>query len=658
MLAKRLKIFLALLCSLAIVIPSNAQAAPQRIPPSPDAPLCPTHNNTKFHGLWDSERGCHYDHTHNDDPASANAIFGSAGALWSGQSVSYPWMTANENDMGGHTGYKYYVNLNPQPNCAAEGYGYLGSINCVSGFRIQYHDAGGNAHMVKRFHSYYMEAQVQKGSVKGTIQTGGWADFGCLHEAYKTNFLPLPGIDPVQANGQTACGPGGQTIHSDPYRAPKNTWQQIQGRTSGDNMWIWTAHNRYGYNNTGYFFYRTLDNWGSIDASDPYKEHFLCPDFKCKFNDSEHHVFTVYAMIPAALDTDKDGIVNYTGYTDIKGNIVQGCTAPGANCVPLKIVNAPVGVAIWSRNTSGPRPAGEPVRDHDIYFNGRPSGWITFQGHKHDSPASTATPPQSQTPVVTATGTSVFTPTPTAVNPATATPLSTLTSVPPTSTNVTMPTSTSVTVPTNTVAPTNTKPPVPPTSLPNAQTIAPASLKTEDGTTKGSLASLGSLKQTGTNDNPGEYVVFQTPGSSAYKGYLSFKVPANIPAASVSEMSLVINFKGTATSKQKWMWSIYNWDKKKWVELGTASGTQKQWQLLKFKIPMRKEYGSAGNEVRIQLRSNNKNGNAKIDYQVLLLMLGSPASAQKNVLPAVTQPAASSPTIVESISTATPHAHP
>ena len=161
----------------------------------------------------------------------------------------------------------------------------------------------------------------------------------------------------------------------------------------------------------------------------------------------------------------------------------------------------------------------------------------------------------------------------------------------------------------------------------------------------------------------------QTPGSSAYKGYLSFNVPANIPAASMSQVSLVVNFKGTATSKQKWMWSIYNWNKKEWVELGTASGTQNQWQLLKFKIPMRKEYGSAGNEVRIQLRSNNENGDAKVDYQVLLLMLGSPASAQKNALPAATNIPASSPTIVlpaatdtpaivDPNSTPTPHAHP
>jgi hypothetical protein len=226
MFTKYLRIPLILLYLLAFAIPSHAQAAPSEaaIEPYPGAPLCPTHNDKQFHGLWDYERGCHYDHTHNDDPAPANAIFGPAGAALGGQTISYPWMTQNENDMHGHPGYKYYINLNPQPNCAAEGYAYLGSVNCVSAFRIQYHDAGGNAHMVKRFHSYYLEAQIKKGSTVGTIQTGGWADFGCLHESYKENFLPLPGIDPVQANGATACGPGGQSINADPYRALADHW--------------------------------------------------------------------------------------------------------------------------------------------------------------------------------------------------------------------------------------------------------------------------------------------------------------------------------------------------------------------------------------------------------------------------------------------------
>ena len=405
MLSKIMKTVVVLLCMFALVAPTSAQSAPSEagIPPFPGAPLCPTHDNTKWHGLWDSERGCHYDHTHNDDPSVANSIFGPAGAAW-GQNISYPWMTANENSGMGHGGYKYYVNVNPKPACSFEGYEYLGvnSLNCVSAFRIMYHDAGGNAHMVKRFHSYYMEVQIKRGNTVGYIKTGGWADFGCLHSSYKKGFLPLPGIDPVQANGQTQCGPGGQGLDPDPYRAFGDTWAEVQGQKSGDNWSIWTAHNRYGYNRMGFFFFRTMDNWGSIDPASPYTEHLLCPDGSCIYNNSEHHVFNVFMMIPSSLDTDRDGIVNYKGYTDRQGNIVQGCTAPGFDCVPLEIVNAPVGNAIWSRNLSGIRTDGDPPHESDIYFNGKPSGWIQF-GSMGNMPTNTPDPMGTSMPMPTNT---------------------------------------------------------------------------------------------------------------------------------------------------------------------------------------------------------------------------------------------------------------
>ena len=669
MLSKCLKVSILLLCILALGIPSNTQAARQAaaIPPYPDAPLCPTHNDTQFHGLWDYDRGCHYDHTHNDDPGLGNTLFGPAGATWAGQSISYPWMTPNENDQNGHQGYKYYVNLNPYPACAYENFEFLGQVNCVSAFRIQYHDAGGNAHMVKRFHSYYMEARIQKGSTVGTIQTGGWADYGCLHESYKDNFLPLPGIDPVQANGQTACGPGGQSIHAPPYRAPGFTWQEIQERTLNENIWTWSADNRYGYNRLGLFFFRTLDTWGSIDASDPYEEHFICPDFRCKFNNSEHHVFTILIMIPSSLDTDRDGIINYTGYTDIKGNIVTGCTAPGLNCVPLRLVNVPVGTAVWAR-AGGVRPSGEPIRDHDIYFNGQSSGWIQFKSHAH-GPMPTSISPQTQTPVVNATSTYTFTPTavnaktatptytstPTAVNQPPASPTYTFT---PTAINApgstpTLPVISSPTMITNNTAtavatftgqPSNTEPPVPPTTGPNATIFPPNSITSQRGTTAGGLFSLGTLKLSGTDDNPGEYVAFK-PQGPRYTGYQSFTMPASVQPSTVSKLSLLVNFKGTSKSKQNWIWSIYDWSTKKWIKLGSATGMDKTpWQQLKFDINMLPQYVSPGGEVRIQLWSNNSRGDARLDYEVLQLTLGTNPSMQSLPVPSATSTPSPAPT--------------
>ncbi len=409
--SKVIKLSIILLFLLALTIPSSAQTAPSEagVPPFPGAPLCPTHDNKSYHGLWDSIRGCHYDHTHNDDPAQGNSVFGQAGP-W-GQTISYPWMTPNENEMMGHTGYKYYVNLAPQPACATESFEYFGSMNCVSAFRIQYHDVGGSAHMTKRFHSYYLEAQVKKGNTVGLIRTGGWADFGCLHGSYKDFFITLPGIDPTNPAGQSVCQtsvPGAQDISQDPYRSASTIADSLAStRFGSDNMWSWTSWDRYGYNKIGMFFYRVLDSYGGMDAANPYAENFICPDFSCKYNNSEHHMYTVMMIVPSSLDTDGDGIVTYTGYTDRRGNIVQGCTSPSLDCVPLQIVNAPVGRAVWARNLSGLRPAGEPIRDHDIYFNGQPSGWIQFTGQMYTPPAvtpiSSSMPMPSSTPASTGT---------------------------------------------------------------------------------------------------------------------------------------------------------------------------------------------------------------------------------------------------------------
>lgn len=399
--SKYIRISIVLLFVLALAIPSNAQSAPSEagIPPYPGAPLCPTHNDTIWHALWDDQRGCHYNHTHNDNPAQADFLFGAAGAAW-GQSISYPFMTANENNAMGHTGYKYDVNLGQGLDCPQDGYDYLNpDPNCIEAFRVQYHDVGGNAHMVKRFHSYYMEVQVQSrdDKVTGIVQFGGYADFGCLHGSYKEFFVPLPGIDPVNSNGQSVCGTS-QSLDLDPYRSTRTVEEIANIRAKGsDNMATWTSHDRYGYNKFGYFFFRTLDTWGGMDKNDPYTDQFVCAGQpNCRYNNSVANVFTVAVIIPSSLDTDGDGIVNYTGYTDLKGNIAQGCTAPSANCVPLKIVNAPVGMAVWKPG-GGIRPTGEVIDDFDIYFNGQPSGWIEFPGGAMPpmSPMPTNTPPSS-----------------------------------------------------------------------------------------------------------------------------------------------------------------------------------------------------------------------------------------------------------------------
>ena len=65
-----------------------------------------------------------------------------------------------------------------------------------------------------------------------------------------------------------------------------------------------------------------------------------------------------------------------------------------------------------------------------------------------------------------------------------------------------------------------------------------------------------------------KYVTFQ-PRKIRYLGWLSFSLPKEIPTSQISEMSLQLNFKSSALSRQ--IWSIYDWKKKSWVRLGDAT---------------------------------------------------------------------------------------
>ena len=277
-------------------------------------------------------------------------------------------------------------------------------------------------------------------------------------------------------------------------------------------------------------------------------------------------------------------------------------------------------------------------------------------------PTSTVTPTPvvSATPTGTlvtstatlATGTATVTPmasgTPTLVPTFTAIPSNTST-VPP---STTVPSST----PTTGVQPTSTATSVPPSNTPTAITLAsptatatnvtvftptasatpagpslpsdpfnltPSALKNTRGTVSGSLPSLGLLQEKGAADDPATYVIFQTP-KRAYIGYQSFFLPGNVNLASVSSVSLEINYKAAPPANQVWSFSIYNWKTRKWVPIGNTSNmlNSVEWQTGTFTIPEFRRFVSPHGEIRIQLRSNNPKSDIKIDYEVLKFTSG------------------------------------
>jgi hypothetical protein len=129
---------------------------------------------------------------------------------------------------------------------------------------------------------------------------------------------------------------------------------------------------------------------------------------------------------------------------------------------------------------------------------------------------------------------------------------------------------------------------------------------------------LSLFDQSGTQDNPADYVSFQTLDNTLYLGYQSFTLPEDAQTKLVSTMLLQVNFKAPAAPHQVWTWSIYNWSTDLWIPLGDSIGTTPdEWQTLLFRIRQPRRYVSAAGEIRIQLQSENAGGAVKIDYEAL-----------------------------------------
>lgn len=343
---------------------ATQQPAGQPGDPYAAAPACPSHDPNQWHGLWDAARGCHYNHTHNADPSQVDNVFGPAGQWTGGMSISYPWQTLNENQYK-HQGYKYAAAADLP--CTQDTYEYVNpQPGCVRAYRIEHHALGGPMDGVVRFHSYFAEVRIctRDGSRCGIVRTGGHSDYGILHVPYKEAWIPLPEKDPPEL-WQYFNDRSQVNLNVDPYRAyntlalmqqmraPEHTCKTCVG-PGHELRTTWAGKTHFGGsdwavgNQTVGFQFWTFDDWGGFDPNNVADYQLVCPEANCRFNSSEHALYTVSVNIAPELDDNGDGIVNYSGFTDLNGNIVSTCSAAGQNCVPLSIENAPVGKFLYS----------------------------------------------------------------------------------------------------------------------------------------------------------------------------------------------------------------------------------------------------------------------------------------------------------------------
>jgi len=113
-------------------LPPNAQSvqsapetATEGIAPYPDAPLCPdsgeAHDHSLFHTLWDSTRGCHYDHEHGQDPLTpevADTFPGMDLRALSGEAgIGHTNPSSPKENTQKHGGFKWQVLLDHPHGC-------------------------------------------------------------------------------------------------------------------------------------------------------------------------------------------------------------------------------------------------------------------------------------------------------------------------------------------------------------------------------------------------------------------------------------------------------------------------------------------------------------------------------------------------------------
>lgn len=315
------------------------------IAPSAGAPLCPTHDPTAWHGIWDPERGCHYDHEHKDNPGILYEgipyqerikaerlidVFGAPGEWFGGASISYPWQTF----MGASASY-------PPPNEHTEqahkhaGYGWVSEAWLprtdsiwLKDYRIQYHAIFAAMGATTRYHSFTLEANIcqdRRGCY--VVRTGGWLDFGHLVVANEVVELPGQSGDGVRRRMHQSYNPWFDT-DVELFGSPAFWYGQLGHPDQLGANWQWGG--RQNPFDRLVMILETEDTWAYIDPSNPKEDYFHCPQFNCNKNGStiKLHRLDMY---------NRGDMLGFKGFTDRYGLVNESCTETGLDCIPTEI---------------------------------------------------------------------------------------------------------------------------------------------------------------------------------------------------------------------------------------------------------------------------------------------------------------------------------
>jgi hypothetical protein len=376
----------------------------------PDVPLCPTHDPTKWHGVWDTARGCHYDHEHGTFPFTPQVAATFPGfdlrALLCGVEIGHCVPSSPMENTHKHGGFKWNVLLGHPHGCE----GHEGSTIGVDASVIEYHAFGDySIEMGSRVHSalaMMRQCKPENPTDYGYVFIDQHVDYGQRVSAYQGLAIPYPdNPSPAYASGLAPyftidcifCGSKTDTRQAilDTNNNASSTWTSDPARLAGSGSHLFEI------------LFRVRDTYQVLDHRDlasPFTFVWLCSNDDgltyaaqagCRYNNSTTAVHEVNGTIPAAWDNLQGfdtnptiGRITADGYVTHFGELNLSCVAAGTDCHPIKLVNAFVGYYgsfLLAGKEDQFTPVGAPERD--IYFcagepcsetsaGAVPSGWI------------------------------------------------------------------------------------------------------------------------------------------------------------------------------------------------------------------------------------------------------------------------------------------
>lgn len=413
-------------------IPISTPTPGATIAPYPNAPLCPDvgagHDYTRWHGLWDSVRGCHYDHEHGENAftpevAAAFPGFDLFTLLCFHQVGSCDPSSPIEN-LTKHGGMKWQVQPQTPHGCNNVGPDgpFEGAQYGVDGMVVEYHAFGDySIEFEARIHSASIllrECSVTNPSDKGYLFVSQFEDYGEACVPYQGDTMPYPNsFQPpyncasgpymtndcvgVKAAGQlAACRPSLDFIRS--HNVNTNSIWTSKRTGIGDRPMVSAIFR---------LLFRVRDVYNLFDWSDqtyPFSFLWVCSSdggltynghmAGCRWNNSTTRVHEVAGTIPAGwdnlegFDTDPQvGRITAQGFVTRFGDLNLDCSVPdpAADCFPILMLRAFVGTygdETTAIKVSNPDAVSNPERDFCFTSAGAligcdqpgaiPSGWI------------------------------------------------------------------------------------------------------------------------------------------------------------------------------------------------------------------------------------------------------------------------------------------